>query len=82
MTRDEMEEIKRHFGVATDALRSDIRLVAEGHSGLDRKLDETRLALEQEISGFRREFLEFRKDVLGEFRELHGPHQALLCGTG
>lgn len=66
MTRDEMEEVKRHFGVVADGLRSEIRLVAEGHAGLDQKLDETR----QEMSEFRREFLEFRKDVQVEFREL------------
>lgn len=108
MTRDEMEEVKRHFGVVTDALRSDIRLVAEGHAVLDQKFDAVRLevsalrqgqgglaqkvdavrlevselrqghvALDQklaetheELSEFRQEFLNFRKDVQTEFREL------------
>jgi uncharacterized coiled-coil DUF342 family protein len=66
MTRDEMEEVKRHFGVVADGLRSEIRLVAEGHAALDEKLDETR----QEMSEFHREFLEFLKDIQVEFREL------------
>jgi hypothetical protein len=63
MTHDEMEEVKRHFGVVADGLRSDIRLVAEGHSALDRKLDETRQEIRQELA-------DFRKDVQIEFREL------------
>jgi hypothetical protein len=31
MSREEMEEIKRHFGVVAESLRSDIRQIAEGH---------------------------------------------------
>ena len=27
-----MEEIKRHFGVAAESLRSDIQQIAEGHA--------------------------------------------------
>src|SRR5450756_27548 len=106
MTHEEMEEVKRHFGVVADGLRSDIRLVAEGHAALDLKFDTMRggvsaldlkfdtmhqevsatdlkfdtmrqevsaldLKLDtvrQGVSVFREEFLEFRKDVQGEFR--------------
>ena len=108
MTHEEMEEVKRHFGVVADGLRSDIRLVAEGHAALDLKFDTMRggvsaldlkfdtmhqevsatdlkfdtmrqgvsaldLKLDtvrQGVSVFREEFLEFRKDVQGEFRDL------------
>jgi|SRR5450759_654824 uncharacterized coiled-coil DUF342 family protein len=66
MTHEEMEEVKRHFGVVADGLRSDIRLVAEGHAALDLKFDTMR----QEVSEFHEEFLDFRKDVQGEFRDL------------
>lgn len=34
----QVEEIKPHFGVVAEALRSDIRQIAEGHSGLRREL--------------------------------------------
>jgi hypothetical protein len=30
MSKEEMEEIKRHFGVGAESLRSDIRQIAEG----------------------------------------------------
>lgn len=34
MTDAQLEEIKRHVGVVAEALRSDIRQIAEGHSGI------------------------------------------------
>ena len=64
MTPDEAEDIKRHFDVISEGIRSDVRLVAEGHSVLDRKLG----AVHQEISDSRRESLDFQKQVQGEFR--------------
>ncbi len=53
MTDAQIEEIKRHFGVVAEALRSDIRQVAEGHSGIRRELQEMR-------NEFRDEFMELR----------------------
>jgi hypothetical protein len=37
MDRETVEEIKRHFDVVAEGLRSDIRLVAEGVAGVDEK---------------------------------------------
>jgi predicted nuclease with TOPRIM domain len=37
--KGEMEEIKRHFGVVAEGLRSDIQQVAEGVTNLNEKLD-------------------------------------------
>ena len=34
MNAEQLEEIKRHFSVVTEALRNDIRLIAEGHATL------------------------------------------------
>ena len=34
MEKDEIEEIKRHFGVIAEGLRSEIHQVAEGHQVL------------------------------------------------
>jgi len=53
MTDAQVEEIKRHVEVAEEALRSDIRQVAEGHSGIGRELQEMR-------DEFRDEFREMR----------------------
>jgi transposase-like protein len=38
----QVEEIKRHFGVIAEALRSDVRQVAEGHAVIRRELQEFR----------------------------------------
>ena len=42
MEQEQVEEIKRHFGVIAEALRSDVRLVAEGHSVIRREIQEFR----------------------------------------
>lgn len=42
MNDAQVEEIKRHFRVVTEALRSDSRQVAEGHSGIRREVQEMR----------------------------------------
>lgn len=36
------EDAKRHFGVIAESLRNDVRLIAEGHRGLERELREFR----------------------------------------
>ncbi len=51
MTPDESEEIKRHFGVIAEGLRSDIRLVAEGVAMNTERLDRH----EKELEAFRQE---------------------------
>lgn len=42
MEQNQVEEIKRHFGVLAEALRGDVRLVAEGHTVIRRELQEFR----------------------------------------
>ena len=53
MNSEQVEEIKRHFGVVAGALRSDIRRIAEGHAGI-------RLELQEIRDEFRDEFKEMR----------------------
>lgn len=44
-----MEEIKRHFGVVAESLRSDIQQIAEGHEGIRRELQTQREELKDEF---------------------------------
>lgn len=49
MEKGEMEEIKRHFGVVAEGLRSEVRQVAEGVTNLNEKLDREMTALCHEM---------------------------------
>lgn len=53
MNPDQMEEIKRHFGVVAESLRSDLRQIAEGHATIRHELQDLR-------GEFRNEFKEMR----------------------
>lgn len=53
MNDAQVEEIRRHFGVVAEALRTDIRQIAEGHSSI-------RLELQELRDEFRDEFKEMR----------------------
>lgn len=44
-----MEEIKRHFGVVAESLRSDIQQIAEGHEVIRRELQPQREELKDEF---------------------------------
>ena len=47
MTNDQMEEIKRHFGVVAEGLRNEIRQVAEGHEVIRNEIQTLREENEQ-----------------------------------
>ena len=49
MSREEMEEIKRQFGVVAESLRSDIRQIAEGHDVIRHELQGQREELREEF---------------------------------
>ncbi len=44
-----MEEIKRHFGVVAESLRSDIRQIAEGHDVIRHELQNQREELREDF---------------------------------
>ncbi len=44
-----MEEIKRHFGVVAESLRSDIQQIAEGHAVLRHELQSQREEMRDEF---------------------------------
>ena len=43
MDRETVDEIKRHFGIVAEDLRSDIRAVAEGQQNLRREFESFRV---------------------------------------
>ena len=51
MNADQLEEIKRHFSVVSEALRSDLRRITEGRTALHHQLLEPRkeIHLDQHI---------------------------------
>ncbi len=53
MTKDEAEEIKRHFDVVGEALRSEIRQVAEGVISVSEKIDRSHNDFRAEIKNIR-----------------------------
>lgn len=53
MNAGQMEEIKRHFGVVAEALRSDIRQIAEGHATIRHELQEHRGEIRDEFKEMR-----------------------------
>jgi uncharacterized small protein (DUF1192 family) len=63
MNAEQMEEIKRHFGVVAESLRSDIRQIAEGHTTIRHELQGLR-------SEFRDEFKEMRALIRLSFSQL------------
>lgn len=63
MNADQVEEIKRHFGVVAEALRSDVRQIAEGHAVIRHEIQEMR-------SEFRDEFKEMRALMRLSFAQL------------
>jgi uncharacterized small protein (DUF1192 family) len=63
MSPDQIEEIKRYFGVVAEGLRSDLQQVAEGHSVIRHELQEMR-------NEFRDEFKEMRALMRLSFAQL------------
>jgi len=53
MAPDQLEEIKRHFGVVAEELRSDIQQIAEGHSVIRHDLQDMRNELRDEFKEMR-----------------------------
>ena len=53
MNTEQMEEIKRHFGGAAEALRSDIRQIAEGHATIRHELQKHRGEIRDEFNEMR-----------------------------
>ena len=67
MDQDAVEEIKRHFGVVAEDLRSDIRAVAEGQDLLREQLSSRIDGLEREMKS---EFEEVKAMIRLSYSEL------------
>src|SRR5262245_21979361 len=66
MDSDTVEEIKRHFGVIAEDLRSDIRAVAEGQDLLREELSTRMDGFERKVDG-----LDRKVDGLGARLDVH-----------
>ena len=67
------EEIKRHFDVVAESLKDEIKLVAEGHSILDIKmdgLDKKVYELDIKMDGLDKKVYKLRKENAEEHREI------------
>jgi uncharacterized protein YeeX (DUF496 family) len=53
MNSEQMEEIKRHFGVVSESLRSDIQQIADGHATIRHELQEHRREVRDEFKEMR-----------------------------
>jgi ubiquinone biosynthesis protein UbiJ len=53
MDAELIEELKRHFGVITESLRSDIRQIAEGHANIQQELHDHREEMRDEFKEMR-----------------------------
>jgi len=65
---EKFEETKRYFGVVAEGLRSEIRLVAEGHDVIRREIEEFR----EEV---RNEFKEIRSLVKFSYTDMGSTNQ-------
>ena len=68
--KSEIAEVKLHTGTLVEDLRRDVKVIAEGHSVLDGKIDnlqkdlsETKQELKEEINGLKEEINGLKKDM-------------------
>ncbi len=78
MDHEQMEEIKRHFGVVAEGLGRKIQQVAEGVVDLNENLDREMTALRQEM---RTEFGEVKSMIKFSYTELDRRIRALEEGV-
>ena len=85
MDREAVEEIKRHFAVVVEGVRSDIRAIAEGHEVLREEFKREQHEFWEQVRGkihllaegqqalredVKRELEQFRQEVRLEFQEV------------
>ncbi|NLC44299.1 MAG: hypothetical protein GX783_08450 [Clostridiales bacterium] len=73
MFEKNVEEVKRHTGVLVEDLRREVKLVAEGHSILDNKIDK----FQAEITGVKRDITGIKQDMSEVKRDIRGIKQDL-----
>jgi len=72
-----VEEIKRHFDVVAESLKADIKLIAEGHVLLNKKIDD----LGEGVDDLRKENAEEHALInkrIDEFRKENAEEHALI----
>jgi hypothetical protein len=71
MTSEDREDIKRHFGVVVEGLRSEIQQVAEGVTANGEALDRFRAETTREFATTRSEANAFRAETARNFGAVH-----------
>ena len=72
-----VEEIKRHFDVVAESLKGEIKLIAEGHVLLNKKIDDLR----EDVDDFRKENAEEHAILnkrIDDFRKENAEEHAIL----
>jgi predicted nuclease with TOPRIM domain len=64
-TDDKIEEARRHMGVLVEAVRDDVRQLAEGLAGTNQRLDR----VQDQLGGMEQRFDRFEQKVEAEFAE-------------
>ena len=84
MFEKKVDEVKQHTELLIEKLQGDIKAIAEGHSVLDRKIDnlqseltETKQELKAEISGLKKDMVIVKDYVIGVDARLNDHEVAL-----
>ena len=77
MDRESTEEIKRHFNVVAEGLRSEIRTIAEGLGATNERLDTTNERVDGILSRMAEEFRDMRAMIRLLFGDLDRRIRAL-----
>ncbi|MGH9368556.1 MAG: hypothetical protein ACRD3M_12870 [Thermoanaerobaculia bacterium] len=77
MDRETAEDIKQHFNVVAEGLRSEIRLLAEGLGGTNERLDRFEAHVSAEFKLVREELGEVKAMIRLSFGELDRRIQSL-----
>lgn len=84
MFEKKVEEVKQHTELLVEKLQDDIKVISEGHTILDRKIDnlqseltETKQELKTELSGFKKDMTVVKDYVISVDDKLND-HEAVL----
>lgn len=75
--KSEVVEVKSHMGILVEKLQADIKTIAEGHSTLDRKIEDTGYEIKEELSSLKKDMTTI-KDYIISVDEKLNEHEVIL----